>query len=447
MNGNKSKNALGRGGAFAVTLAVVAVMFACPFAVSDFSDAYTPEDVDVSEVDTLPALEGSTFSFDKNYNTSGNYTINHSITIDGCGYILYGGFSFDSVADDGEGEYNVTITDLTLDGVKNTDGFGISSGNEKDESVRAINLTLDGCTIKNFSSKGLYMTSVKPLKVVNCTFENNAYKVNQDRSDYAFDVNLIGVQGATIEVSNCTFSGECGSKSVMKITQRGGSNSTDDLDNGFSIQTSAKINNVVIKDNTFSPVNTERDITFGSGISNTAAGNKSYTSAFDVQVISKGPTVIAKPTAVGKFMDIQLAAGSTFTSTSSIAEGDGTSDNRTTGTSAYTLESGSAVISGYIPSTTSLSIAQGASASVGAEGLKSDGMIYIVNNNLSGSVDGKVQNTDVAVNPGYDDDEDLPPYIPSQFSNDDDTVTIVACAAAAAVAAILAVFLVIDRKG
>ena len=331
--------------------------------------------------------------------------------------------------------------------MKNTDGFGISSGNEKDESVRAINLTLDGCTIKNFSSKGLYMTSVKSLKVVNCTFENNAYKVNQDRGDYAFDVNLIGVQGATFEVSNCTFSGECGSKSVMKITQRGGSNSTDDLDNGFSIQTSAKINNVVIKDNTFSPVNTERDITFGSGISNTAAGNKSYTSAFDVQVISKGPTVIAKPTAVGKFMDIQLAAGSTFTSTSSIAEGDGTSDNRTTGTSAYTLESGSAVISGYIPSTTSLSIAQGASASVGSEGLKSDGMIYTVNNNLSGSVDGKVQNTDVAVNPGYDDDEDLPPYIPSQFSNDDDTVTIVACAAAAAVAAILAVFLVIDRKG
>lgn len=48
--------------------------------------------------------------------------------------------------------------------------------------------------------------------------------------------------------------------------------------------------------------------------------------------------------------------------------------------------------------------------------------------------------------PGYDDDEDLPPYIPSQSSNDDDTVTIVACAAAAAVAAILAVFLVIDRK-
>ena len=47
--------------------------------------------------------------------------------------------------------------------------------------------------------------------------------------------------------------------------------------------------------------------------------------------------------------------------------------------------------------------------------------------------------------PGYD-DEELPPFIPTQPAEDDDTVTIVAGAAAAAVAAILAVFLVIDRK-
>lgn len=48
--------------------------------------------------------------------------------------------------------------------------------------------------------------------------------------------------------------------------------------------------------------------------------------------------------------------------------------------------------------------------------------------------------------PGYDDDEDLPPFVPTQPAEEDNTVTIVACAAAAAVAAILAVFLVIDRK-
>lgn len=46
----------------------------------------------------------------------------------------------------------------------------------------------------------------------------------------------------------------------------------------------------------------------------------------------------------------------------------------------------------------------------------------------------------------WDDDEDLPPFIPTQPAEDDNTVTIVACAAAAAVAAIMAVFLIIDRK-
>ena len=50
-----------------------------------------------------------------------------------------------------------------------------------------------------------------------------------------------------------------------------------------------------------------------------------------------------------------------------------------------------------------------------------------------------------SVNPPSWDDDELPPFIPTQDS-DDDSVTIVACAAAAAVAAIMAVFLIIDRK-
>ena len=61
-------------------------------------------------------------------------------------------------------------------------------------------------------------------------------------------------------------------------------------------------------------------------------------------------------------------------------------------------------------------------------------------------VDDGSSDSDVPVNPGSD-DEDLPPFIPTQPAEDDDTVTIVACAAAAAVAAIMAVFLIIDRKG
>lgn len=63
-------------------------------------------------------------------------------------------------------------------------------------------------------------------------------------------------------------------------------------------------------------------------------------------------------------------------------------------------------------------------------------------------VDSDMDTTDDDVlPPSWDDEDDLPPFIPNQPAEGDDTVTIVACAAAAAVAAILAVFLVIDRKG
>ena len=49
--------------------------------------------------------------------------------------------------------------------------------------------------------------------------------------------------------------------------------------------------------------------------------------------------------------------------------------------------------------------------------------------------------------PGYDDDEDLPPFVPSQTQgSDDDSVTIVACAAAAVVAALMAVFLIVSYR-
>ena len=51
---------------------------------------------------------------------------------------------------------------------------------------------------------------------------------------------------------------------------------------------------------------------------------------------------------------------------------------------------------------------------------------------------------DESSNPSYDDDEDLPPFIPTQPKDSGDDVTIVACAAAAVVAAIMAVFLIVS---
>ena len=53
---------------------------------------------------------------------------------------------------------------------------------------------------------------------------------------------------------------------------------------------------------------------------------------------------------------------------------------------------------------------------------------------------------EIPTTPGYDDDEDLLPFIPTQPKDSGDDVTIVACAAAAVVAALMAVFLIVSYK-
>ena len=72
---------------------------------------------------------------------------------------------------------------------------------------------------------------------------------------------------------------------------------------------------------------------------------------------------------------------------------------------------------------------------------------FTTTHNTYYAVYGDVVEAGSGSHPSWDDDEDLPPFIPTQPAEDDNTVTIVACAAAAAVAAIMAVFLIIDRKG
>ena len=416
-------------------------MLACPFAVSDFSDAAS--DVNLDEIDVFNPGNVDSFTFDKDYKTNDSYLIDKTFTIDGKFNTFYGRFVLDSDTTDGNEIYTVTIKNLIFDGTDSRT-FAISAGNQDSDTIRPVNLVLENCTIQNYTGKGMYLTSVQNFQINNCKFINNATGTDDNtKGDYTVDVSLVGITGATISITNCEFSGDCGDKAVIKITQRVGKNmASDDVSTDIDGNKAATISSATLTNNTFYSDNTPVDIMLGSRVSSNTSGAKSYTSAFNVEVISSGETCVARSTGVDQRMDITLSNGSKLVSDGAINE----ATSSLTGFSAFTLESGSAVISGYIPETATLSIAQAASASVGVS-LKSDGMIYTVNNNLSGSVDGKVQNTDVAVNPGYDDDEDLPPYIPSQSSNDDDTVTIVACAAAAAVAAILAVFLVIDRKG
>ena len=114
----------------------------------------------------------------------------------------------------------------------------------------------------------------------------------------------------------------------------------------------------------------------------------------------------------------------------------GSYDNSTSGDVQFSLETGN--------QSCILNVWKGTSKEV--EELHANGSFRI--SGIGVNQDIAITDNDPTTPPtGWDDDDDLPPFIPTQPAEDDDTVTIVACAAAAAVAAILAVFLVIDRKG
>ena len=79
------------------------------------------------------------------------------------------------------------------------------------------------------------------------------------------------------------------------------------------------------------------------------------------------------------------------------------------------------------------------------ESLISPGVDFAVNPDGSIGVGDDIVK-DEPSNPSFDDDEDIPPFIPTQPKDSGDDVTIVACAAAAVVAALMAVFLIVSYK-
>ena len=85
------------------------------------------------------------------------------------------------------------------------------------ENPPRLYISLKGCTFNsaNKGSKQIYLTNCKELILENCIFENN------DISDYGLDVNLCGVLGANIRISNCVFKNN-GTKSAISIKQRRG---------------------------------------------------------------------------------------------------------------------------------------------------------------------------------------------------------------------------------
>ena len=160
----------------------------------------------------------STFTFTKD--ETGNVTIpvGAKYTIEGADRTLNGTITADAKS---EGETHLTVNGLTMDG-GGTLNWAIDSQNQETTPPR-LYLTVTNSSIQHYKSKGVYLTNVQQLVMDNVKFNDNATteqtKIN---GDYALDVNLIGIQDATISVTNTTFKGYSGGNAPIKVTQRGG---------------------------------------------------------------------------------------------------------------------------------------------------------------------------------------------------------------------------------
>lgn len=223
-------------------------------------------------------------------------TIDGDLSIDGQGNTLYGSIVLDAIGAS-DGIYTVILKDLVMDG-KGTRSIAVSGQNQNDD-VRPVNLTMEDVSVSGYTSKGVYLTNVQNLNVTGCSFNDNATTEQTWYSgDYAFDINLCGIRDAVIVIEDTAFAGVSGGNSPVKITQRGGTDETDDASTDIHTSVAATIGSVTISGCTFditagqggkSPM---ADIVIGSS-PNADGTARTYTQAYDLTVSTGTETTVA----------------------------------------------------------------------------------------------------------------------------------------------------------
>lgn len=137
---------------------------------------------------------------------------NKSISIDFGGNKLAGYIKVEKLA---EGETsNIVIKNAVID---NTSSIGVLGQDQETINQGSANVRLENCVIKNFATKGLYMTNAGKVELVGCHFDNCA-----SGSDYIVDFNLCSVQNANILIEDCKFTNIACTIAPIKVTARGG---------------------------------------------------------------------------------------------------------------------------------------------------------------------------------------------------------------------------------
>ena len=207
----------------------------------------------------------------------GNFTVNYS-------------FSLDATSSENS---NLKIMNLIMDG-NNTLGMAINSQNQS-TTPNELTLSVINSTIRNYKSKGFYLTNIKNLLVDNVKFNDLATTTQTwCTGDYALDVNLIGIQDAEIVIKNSTFAGKSGGNSPIKVTQRGG---IDDINTDIPYysqghsNTPASIKSLVVENCDFTAVtgNSKGDVIIGSS-PNADGSARSSATQYAYKVVAKEGT-------------------------------------------------------------------------------------------------------------------------------------------------------------
>ena len=228
---------------------------------------------------------GGTLGFVLRQDITGTVTIPAGADVTISGEHKFTGQISCAVAEDAAKTTRLTLDGLTLDG-GGTQEMAVISQDQESKTVSGLDLSMNGCTVKNYTDKAVYLTNATALSIDGCTFTNNATgemdKPNT-KGDYTIDLNLVSVDAGELKITNSSFEGTCGDKAVIKVAARGGASDADASDIKGSAATVEKL---TVSGCTFSAEDSAADLNIGTD-------NKSYSGTGEAPVNSTGSFAVS----------------------------------------------------------------------------------------------------------------------------------------------------------
>ena len=212
----------------------------------------------------IAAADGTVIEMNVDSNEDITIPCGKTIIIQGNGHTINGVITLQSGS---QGQIGIfKASNVTFDG-KSAKSWALYLQNQTlTAGQSSFNIELDGCNIKNYIKKAMYITEATKVKLTNCTFSNCATIDMNDPNtygDYVVDCNLVGVKDVVVEISNCTFKENGAQKASVKVTQRGGESDegASDMPKGITTTVqSFKVNKCIFNDT----IESAKDIQIGS---------------------------------------------------------------------------------------------------------------------------------------------------------------------------------------